>query len=258
MDNSDNRKRAAKQQSEEGGEEGKEAKLARTTSLKDSNDSDNNDEGPAGTAVDEGPAGTVVDDEGPAGTAVDEGPAGTAVDDEGGLSQEDEKFLSDPLFQNNGVAERKAINGVVEEVQDSQSQGELSQQSQDVLQAIESHECDRDERVVQEVQEVEYRLTNPRNAPDRIGRLYIELLRFMGENSRNMLINLKRAIQTMVTSTTAKAMFEQINEHVVPLVRTVATDVCWILSWFISIKIRWWNYELSSKYTSYDNTRFPW
>jgi hypothetical protein len=38
-----------------------------------------------------------------------------------------------------------------------------------------------------------------------------------------MLENLKLAIQRMTTSTTATAMFEQINEHVVPLVRTVAT-----------------------------------
>ena len=38
-----------------------------------------------------------------------------------------------------------------------------------------------------------------------------------------MLENLKQAIQRMMNSTTATAMFEQINEHVVPLVRTVAT-----------------------------------
>ena len=69
-----------------------------------------------------------------------------AESEEEGLSQEDKDLLSHPLFQDNEDAEKVAINGVVEGVQDSQSQGELSQsQSQEVIQAIGSHGCEQDE-----------------------------------------------------------------------------------------------------------------
>ena len=173
-----------------------------------------------------------------------------AESEEGGLSQEEEEFLSQGLFQGNKKAEKDAINGLVDEVEQSQSQSqaelslsesefsqsqsqsqaelslsesEFSQSQSQVIQAIESHNCDRDEEVVQQVQQLENRLINPTNAEDRIAQLYLELLRSSGENIQRMLENLKLAIQRMMDSTTATAMFEQINEHVVPLVRTVAT-----------------------------------
>lgn len=145
-------------------------------------------------------------------------------EEEGGLSQEDKDLLSQDLFQGNEAAEIEAINELVSDVEESQSQAELSQsQSQEVIQAIESHNCERDEEVVQQVQQLENRLISPTDAVDRIGQLYIELITSTGENIHEMLENLKVAIQTMMSSTTATAMFEQINERVVPLVRTVAT-----------------------------------
>ena len=147
-----------------------------------------------------------------------------AESEEGGLSQEDKELLSQDLFQGNEAAEIEAINELVSDVEESQSQAELSQsQSQEVIQAIESHNCERDEEVVQQVQQLENRLISPTDAVDRIGQLYIELITSTGENIHEMLENLKVAIQTMMSSTTATAMFEQINDRVVPLVRTVAT-----------------------------------
>jgi hypothetical protein len=155
--------------------------------------------------------------------------------EEEGLSQEEEDFLSQDLFQGNEEAEIEAINGVVDEVVDeveksqsqaelSQSQSELSQsQSQEIIRAIESNNCGDSEDVAKEVQDLENRLINPTNAEDRIAQLYLELLRSTGANIHEMLENLKVAIQTMMISTTATAMFEQINDRVVPLVRTVAT-----------------------------------
>ena len=142
-------------------------------------------------------------------------------------------FLSQNLFQLNAEAERNAINVLHDEVEESQSQSqsqaELSEsgfsqsQSQEVIQAIGSHDCEEDEEVVQEIQALENRLIEPPNADERILQLYLELLRSTGEKFEGMIEQLKQAIQTMMTSTTATAMFEQINEHVVPLVRTVAT-----------------------------------
>ena len=144
------------------------------------------------------------------------------------LSQEEEDFFSQEIFQGNEQPEIDAIEALVDEVEASQSQGEFSQsQSQEIILAIESNGCEEDEEVVQEVQDLESRLINPNNAGERIAQLYLELLRSTGENIREnvkgMIEQLKLAIRTMMTSTTAKAMFEQINEHVVPLVRTVAT-----------------------------------
>ena len=217
MDNSDNRKRAAKQQSEEGGEEGKEAKLARTT-LSNENAQTGNENAQTGNVGRTG-AQPIL-------------PTYDKSDDE-----EEEELSQEEI---------DAITKVVEEVQSKQDSQSEEESSQDVLQAIESHECDRD-MVVPLVQEVENRLIDPPgliNPPvgeDHIVQLYSELLssaeenirsteeniRSTGENIRstgeNMLINLKQAIQTMVTNKTAKVMFEQINKHVVPLVRTVAT-----------------------------------
>ncbi len=151
-----------------------------------------------------------------------------AEEEEEQLSQEEEDFFSQELFQGNDQPEIDAINELLDEVEASQSQAELSQsQSQEIILAIESNGCEEDEEVVQEVQAVENRLINPSNAGERIAQLYLELLRSTGENIREnvkgMIEQLKLAIRTMMTSTTAKAMFEQINEHVVPLVRTVAT-----------------------------------
>jgi hypothetical protein len=151
-----------------------------------------------------------------------------AENEEEQLSQEEEYFFSQEIFQGNDGPEIDAIDALVDEVEASQSQGEFSQsQSQEIILAIESNGCEEDEEVVQEVQAVENRLINPIDAGERIAQLYLELLRSTGENIREnvkgMIEQLKLAIRTMMTSTTAKAMFEQINEHVVPLVRTVAT-----------------------------------
>ena len=147
-----------------------------------------------------------------------------AENEEEQLSQEEEDFFSQEIFQGNDQTEIDAINELRDEVEESQSQAEFSQsQSQEIILAIESNGCEEDEEVVQEVQDLENRLIHPSNAGDRIAQLYLELLRSTGENIQGMIEQLKLAIQTMMTSTTAKAMFEQINEHVVPLVRTVAT-----------------------------------
>ena len=142
-------------------------------------------------------------------------------EEEGALSQEDQEFVQ-ALSQGNEGIEEDAINELVEDVAESQSQAEQSQsQSQEVLLAIESHSCEPD--VAKEIQDIENRLIHPSTAGDRITQLYIELLRSSGENIQRMLENFKQAIQRMISSSTATAMFEQINEHVIPLVRSVAT-----------------------------------
>ena len=142
-------------------------------------------------------------------------------EEEGALSQEDQEFVQ-ALSQGNEGIEEDAINELVEDVAESQSQAEHSQsQSQEVLLAIESHSCEPD--VAKEIQDIENRLIHPSTAGDRITQLYIELLRSSGENIQRMLENFKQAIQRMISSSTATAMFEQINEHVIPLVRSVAT-----------------------------------
>ena len=142
-------------------------------------------------------------------------------DEEGALSQEDQDFVQ-ALSQGNEGIEEDAINELVEDVAESQSQAEQSQsQSQEVLLAIESHSCEPD--VAKEIQDIENRLIHPSTGGDRITQLYIELLRSSGENIQRMLENFKQAIRRMISSSTATAMFEQINEHVIPLVRTVAT-----------------------------------
>jgi hypothetical protein len=141
--------------------------------------------------------------------------------EEEGLSQEDQDFVQ-ALIQDNEGIEEDAIDALVEDVEASQSQSELSQsQSQEILDAIESHNCSAD--LAKEIQDIENRLIHPSAAEGRITQLYLELLRSSGENIQKMLENLKQAIQRMISSSTATAMFEQINEHVIPLVRTVAT-----------------------------------
>jgi len=141
--------------------------------------------------------------------------------EEDGLSQEDQEFVQ-ALIQDNEGIEEDAIDALVEDVEASQSQSELSQsQSQEILDAIESHNCSAD--LAKEIQDIENRLIHPSAAEGRITQLYLELLRSSGENIQKMLENLKQAIQRMISSSTATAMFEQINEHVIPLVRTVAT-----------------------------------
>ena len=143
-------------------------------------------------------------------------------EEEEALSQVETEFLSQDLFQGNEEPELRAIGELIDDVEASQSQSELSQsQSQEILDAIESHNCGTD--LAKEVQDIENRLIHPSAAEDRITQLYLELLRSSGENIQKMLENLKQAIQRMISSSTATAMFEQINEHVIPLVRTVAT-----------------------------------
>jgi hypothetical protein len=238
-------------------DEEKDPKKPRTTSSNyshdgdsDSNDGDSDSNATASLLGDnnEGQYGTPLLDEGSNGTPpipplydksddekeeeeADEEEEEEAESEEGGLSQEDKELLSLSLFQHNEDAEEAAIDEVVSDVEYSQSQAELSQsQSQEVIQAIGSHGCEGDEEVVQQVQQLENRLISHTYAVDRIGQLYIELLTSMGENIHatgenihQMLIDLKLAIKRMMTSTTATAMFEQINRYVFPLVRTVAT-----------------------------------
>ena len=152
----------------------------------------------------------------------DEEEEAESEEEDGALSQEDQDFVRE--LSQGSKEEEDAINELHDEVEASQSQAEQSQsQSQEVILAIGSHNCERDEEVVQQVQALENRLISPERAVDRIAQLYIELLISTGENIEGMLENLKLAIRTMMTSTTATAMFEQINERVVPLVRTVAT-----------------------------------
>jgi hypothetical protein len=145
-------------------------------------------------------------------------------EEEGALSQEDQEFVQ-ALSQGNEGIEEDAINALVEDVEQSQSDAELSQsQSQYVIEAAESQDCGLNE--ANEVQLIENRLTNPGNASDRLGQLYSELLLLsstLNENIRHHIEHMLIAIRNILTSPTAEAVLEQVNTYIIPLVRTVST-----------------------------------
>lgn len=140
------------------------------------------------------------------------------------LSDSDEDFVQ-ALIQDNQAIEEEAIDALVEDVEQSQSQSEPSQsQSQYVIEAAESQDCGLNE--TNEVQLIENRLTNPGNASDRLGQLYSELLLLsstLNENIRHHIEHMLIAIRNILTSPTAEAILEQVNTYIIPLVRTVST-----------------------------------
>ena len=144
--------------------------------------------------------------------------------EEEGLSQEDQDFVQE-LILDNEVIEEEAIDALVEDVEQSQSQDEPSQsQSQYVIEAAKSQNCGSKD--VNEVQLIENRLTNPGDASDRIGQLYSELLLLsstLNENIRHHIEHMIIAIRNILVSPTAEAVLEQVNTYIIPLVRTVAT-----------------------------------